>query len=172
MELFTIIVASVSCGAFCLVMLTLFMVLHRNDICCSYTQRSDDYWDETIQYSVQSLISQVSSNYPFIHGAPGTQHSPRGVFVVGKPSHYQLCGPAPRLPSYDTVRRADRRRHAHSLITQRLGLGPNAEPPPSYEESVRLSLDISAVDVCPTHTATTTETHQTQLNRDNHAALE
>lgn len=169
MELLTIIVASVSCGAFCLVMLTLLMVLHRNNLCC--TQRSDDYWEEAVQYSVQSLIGHVSSAYPFIHGSPVTQ-PPRGVFVVGKPSHYHLCDPAPRLPSYDTVRREDRQRHAHRLTAQRLALGPNAQPPPSYEASVRLSLDIPAVDVHPLDTAMTSENLQKRINQDNRAALE
>lgn len=163
MELLILITALVSCGAFCLVMVTLLMVLHKNDLCCSYTQRSDDYWEEAVQNSFHSLISHFSTT---ALGTPVTQPS-REVFVVGKPSHYHLCDPPPRLPSYDTVRREDRQNHAHCPIAQR----PDALPPPSYEESVWLSPDRATVDVHPLDTAMTANIHQTRLH-DSHAALE
>ncbi|XP_058509165.1 uncharacterized protein si:ch73-364h19.1 isoform X5 [Solea solea] len=82
------------------------------------------------------------------------------LFFVGRPSSYSLPtleAPLPRLPSYESVRKKDRQRQIHMMIADRFGLnGPIVtEPPPSYEESVRQSVELpynilsSSLDISP-----------------------
>lgn len=46
---------------------------------------------------------------------------------MGKPNDYHLSAALPRLPSYDSVRKQDRQRHVHAMISQRFGLGGSHE---------------------------------------------
>ncbi|KAL6477097.1 hypothetical protein MHYP_G00155960 [Metynnis hypsauchen] len=67
------------------------------------------------------------------------------LFFVGLPNTYRLPPlepPMPRLPSYESVRKKDRQRQIHMMIADRFGLhGPmTTEPPPTYEESIRQSV--------------------------------
>ncbi|KAM6957120.1 uncharacterized protein FYW47_011221 [Aplochiton taeniatus] len=69
------------------------------------------------------------------------------LFYVGVPSSYRLPSldaPMPRLPSYESVRKKDRQRQIHMMIADRFGLnGPiMTEPPPTYEESLRQSVEV------------------------------
>ncbi|CAB1312966.1 unnamed protein product [Coregonus sp. 'balchen'] len=103
----TVIVASVSCLVFFIVILMLLV-------------------DAPPQYNIrQSLVG-----YPYeeqtaamTHGNVGSQ-LPGRLFIIGKPSSYHLDGPLPRLPSYESVRKKDRQRQIHSMIADRFGLSP------------------------------------------------
>ncbi|RVE69334.1 hypothetical protein OJAV_G00076670 [Oryzias javanicus] len=69
------------------------------------------------------------------------------VFCVGLPSSYSLPTlepPLPRLPSYESVRKKDRQRQIHMMIADRFGLNAPivTEPPPTYEESIRQSVEL------------------------------
>lgn len=46
---------------------------------------------------------------------------------MGKPNDYHLSAALPRLPSYDSVRKQDRQRQVHTMISQRFGLGGSHE---------------------------------------------
>ncbi|XP_061606005.1 uncharacterized protein si:ch73-364h19.1 isoform X2 [Phyllopteryx taeniolatus] len=95
-------------------------------------------------------------SYQGPHADMGSQ-----LFYVGLPSSYSLPSlerPLPRLPSYESVRKKDRQRQIHMMIADRFGLnGPiETEPPPSYEESIRQSVELpynilsSSLDASPT----------------------
>ncbi|KAM7371259.1 hypothetical protein PAMP_010746 [Pampus punctatissimus] len=146
-ELLTAIVASVSCVAFCIMILTLVVVLYRKDpICCrfrSYTTEGHTY------HSRHSLIGIAHNEHSAAMNQGALEpESPRRLFIIGKPNDYHLAGPLPRLPSYESVRKKDRQRHIHSMIAHRFGLsGCHDEPPPTYEETLRHSLDISPANL-------------------------
>ncbi|XP_056433211.1 uncharacterized protein LOC130371455 isoform X2 [Gadus chalcogrammus] len=75
---------------------------------------------------------------------------PRGPFVIGKPSDYHLPGAAPRLPSYESVRRKDRRTLIHHMISERFSLRTSSRgdwepPPPSYAESLHQPLHVPSL---------------------------
>ncbi|XP_066560872.1 uncharacterized protein LOC136750037 isoform X2 [Amia ocellicauda] len=118
----TVIVASVSCMVFFVIILVLLTILYRKDpLCCKVRSYQDAH-----QY-------------------------PQGqMFFIGPPGSYRLPpldAPLPHLPSYESVRKKDRQRQIHMMIADRFGLNPPAltEPPPTYEESIRHSVEIPAV---------------------------
>ncbi|XP_056221714.1 uncharacterized protein LOC130162158 [Seriola aureovittata] len=172
-ELLTVIVASVSCVAFCLVILMLVVVLYRKDpLCCRFRPyTTEHYSDEPPHYrSRLALMGGDELRGAANQGAAGRQ-APGGVFVIGKPNDYHMEGPLPRLPSYESVRKKDRQRRIHCLIAQRFGLsGCHDEPPPTYEETLHQSLDISSVslqspDVRP---STRPQDESSSLSEDTH----
>ncbi|KAG7506272.1 hypothetical protein JOB18_001074 [Solea senegalensis] len=147
-ELFTVIVASVSCVAFCLLVVMLVVVLYRKDpLCCRFTEQRRRTDDPPHYHSRHTLMfpDQDESGAAANPAAVGPQ-LPGRLFIIGKPNHYHMEGIVPRLPSYESVRRKDRQRQIHSMIAERFGLnGRCDEPPPSYEETLRHSLQ--SVDV-------------------------
>ncbi|KAJ8363639.1 hypothetical protein SKAU_G00124700 [Synaphobranchus kaupii] len=151
----TVIVASISCLVFFVVILVLLTVLYRKDpLCCkvrSY-QESHQYSEAPPQYysSRQTLVGSAyndpSSEMTYDNGAPQPGH----LFVIGQPSSYHLPpldAPLPRLPSYESVRKKDRQREIHMMIADRFGLTASiqTERPPTYEESIRQSVVIPHV---------------------------
>ncbi|TDG98401.1 hypothetical protein EPR50_G00218590 [Perca flavescens] len=150
-ELLTAIVASVSCVVFCLMVLMLVVALLRKDpLCCRFsTYRAENTDDPPHFHSRHSLtgIGQKEHSASMSQGATGPQLSGR-LFVIGKPDDYYLNGVLPRLPSYESVRRKDRQRQIHSMISQRFSLSDGRnQPPPTYEETLCQSFDISPADL-------------------------
>ncbi|XP_036383348.1 uncharacterized protein si:ch73-364h19.1 [Megalops cyprinoides] len=152
----TIIVASISCLVFFVVILVLLTILYRKDpLCCkvrSY-QESHQYSEAPPQYysSRQTLVgspyNEQSSEMAYDNMST---EQPGQLFVIGQPSSYHLPSlevPLPRPPSYESVRKKDRQRQIHMMIADRFGLNaPNiTEPPPTYEESIRQSVELSSV---------------------------
>ncbi|CAG5911222.1 unnamed protein product [Menidia menidia] len=153
-ELMTVIWVSVSCVAFCTVILMLVVVLYRKDpLCCGLrVHTTHDYTDDLPHYhSWQSLIGiPHNERSAALNQAMAGPHHPGAVYIIGKPSDYHLDGPLPRLPSYESVRKKDRQRQIHSMIAQRFGLaGCHNEPPPTYEETFSQSLQTSLSVVQP-----------------------
>ncbi|XP_042253695.1 uncharacterized protein LOC121887152 isoform X1 [Thunnus maccoyii] len=183
-EPMTVIVASVACIVFCIMILMLVVVLYRKDpLCCRFKpHRTEHYTDNSPHYhSRHSLIGIAHNehsatmnqgalgpqdNSPHYHsrhsliGIAHNEHSatmnqgalgpqlPGRVFIIGMPNDYHLSGPLPRLPTYESVRKRDRQRHIHNMIAHRFGLSNcHDELPPTYEETLRQSLDISPADL-------------------------
>ncbi|XP_064179277.1 uncharacterized protein si:ch73-364h19.1 isoform X4 [Anguilla rostrata] len=119
----TVIVASISCLVFFVVIVVLLTILYRKDpLCCKVRAYQESH-----------------------------QYSPGHVFVIGQASSYHLPSmdaPLPRLPSYESVRKKDRQRQIHMMIADRFGLNGTieTEPPPTYEESIRQSVVIPSVN--------------------------
>ncbi|XP_041672527.1 uncharacterized protein LOC121528936 [Cheilinus undulatus] len=169
-ELLTVIVASGSCVALCLVILMLVVAFYRKDpLCCRFRpDRTEHCSDESPHYhSRHSLITiaQDEQSAAMNQGADGPQLSGR-LFIIGKPNDYYLSGGLPRLPSYESVRKKDRQRQIHDMISQRFGLNgcPN-EPPPTYEETLRQSAEISP------HHQHTLDVHLLAHSHDDPSAL-
>ncbi|KAG8008913.1 hypothetical protein GBF38_011462, partial [Nibea albiflora] len=124
--------SSVSCIAFCLVILLLVVVFYRKEpLCCRFRpHRIEHYTDDSPHYhSRHSLIGRARNEHSAAmnQGAVGPQ-LPGRLFIIGKPNDYHLSEALPRLPSYESVRKKDRQRQIHSLISQRFGLsGYNEE---------------------------------------------
>ncbi|KAM6964350.1 uncharacterized protein LKV04_020187 [Tautogolabrus adspersus] len=145
-ELLTVIVASGSCIALCLVILMLVVVFYRKDpLCCRFRpDRTEHYSDDARHYhSRHSLISIARNEQSATNQGEAGLQLPGRLFIIGKPNDYYLSGGLPRLPSYESVRKKDRQRRIHNMISERFGLSgcPN-EPPPTYEETIRQSVDI------------------------------
>lgn len=152
----TVIVASISCLVFFVVILVLLTILYRKDpLCCKVRayQESHQYSEAPPQYysSRQTLVGSTyndpSSEMTYDNHAPQPGH----VFVIGQASSYHLPSmdaPLPRLPSYESVRKKDRQRQIHMMIADRFGLNATieTEPPPTYEESIRQSVVIPSVN--------------------------
>ncbi|XP_042253696.1 uncharacterized protein LOC121887152 isoform X2 [Thunnus maccoyii] len=151
-EPMTVIVASVACIVFCIMILMLVVVLYRKDpLCCRFKpHRTEHYTDNSPHYhSRHSLIGIAHNEHSATmnQGALGPQ-LPGRVFIIGMPNDYHLSGPLPRLPTYESVRKRDRQRHIHNMIAHRFGLSNcHDELPPTYEETLRQSLDISPADL-------------------------
>ncbi|KAJ8399778.1 hypothetical protein AAFF_G00408830 [Aldrovandia affinis] len=148
----TVIVASISCLVFFVVILVLLTILYRKDpLCCkvrSY-QESHQYSEAPPQYYSSRQILVGSYNDQSLEAAYDNIHAPQPgqLFVIGQPSTYHLPSleaPLPRLPSYESVRKKDRQRQIHMMIADRFGLNPT-EPPPTYEESIRQSVEIPSI---------------------------
>ncbi|XP_045571173.1 uncharacterized protein isoform X2 [Salmo salar] len=97
--------------------------------------------------SRQTLVGNpcLEQTHDIIHD---NTHSQSGqLFLIGLPSSYRLPSleaPLPRLPSYESVRKKDRQRQIHMMIADRFGLNGSmlTEPPPTYEESIRHSIEV------------------------------
>ncbi|CAJ1080535.1 uncharacterized protein LOC110006207 isoform X2 [Xyrichtys novacula] len=146
-EWLTVIVASGSCVAIGLVILMLVVVFYGKDpLCCRFrVDRTEQYSDEGHHYHSRHTLIGVAHDEEVAavnQGAAGSQ-LPGRLFIIGKPNDYYLSGGLPRLPSYESVRKKDRQRQIHSMISQRFGLsGCPDEPPPPYEETLRQSVEI------------------------------
>ncbi|KAF3704778.1 hypothetical protein EXN66_Car020468 [Channa argus] len=146
-ELLTVIVASVSCVAFCVVILILVVVFYRkHPPCC----RPEHYRSDPPHY--HGNISQIGITYnehgvAINNGATRPQF-PARLFIIGKPNEYHMNGPLPHLPSYESVCEKDRQRKIQGIITQGFGLrGCQEEPPPTYEETLCQTLSTAPVDL-------------------------
>ncbi|XP_041939079.1 uncharacterized protein si:ch73-364h19.1 isoform X2 [Alosa sapidissima] len=152
----TVIVASLSCLLFLLVIMVVLCLLYRRDpICCKVREYHESHTDLATnpQYysSTQTLVGPACSQHM---SHENTHRQSDSLFLIGLPSSYGLPSLAvPRLPSYESVRKKDRQRQIHMLIADRFGLnGPYiSEPPPSYEESVRHSVEIPCGVIGPLH---------------------
>ncbi|XP_056153353.1 uncharacterized protein LOC130127669 isoform X2 [Lampris incognitus] len=148
-----VIVASASVVFFIVFVLVLVVRYRKDPLCCrerTAYQGRPHYTNAPTQYHRRhSLISYAYNEHSAaIQGAPGHQLA-GGLFIIGKPNDYQLNGPVPRLPSYESVRKKDRQRQIHSMIAQRFGLSGSYcedELPPTYEGTLRQSVEISPVD--------------------------
>ncbi|XP_068435171.1 uncharacterized protein si:ch73-364h19.1 isoform X2 [Clinocottus analis] len=161
----TVVAASFSSLVFFVIIVVLLSIIYRKDLqCCkprSYQGPHADM-DALPQYysSRQTLVGSPCLEPTQIQGDNNTQAGQ--LFYVGLPSSYSLPSmeaPLPRLPSYESVRKKDRQRQIHMMIADRFGLnGPIVtEPPPTYEESIRHSVDLpynilsSGLDASPPH---------------------
>ncbi|XP_040917653.1 uncharacterized protein si:ch73-364h19.1 isoform X2 [Toxotes jaculatrix] len=167
----TVVAASFSSLVFFVVIVVLLSIIYRKDPqCCkvrSYQGPHADM-DAPPQYysSRHTLVGSPCSEQTQMMGDDNTQAGQ--LFFVGLPSSYSLPtleAPMPRLPSYESVRKKDRQRQIHMMIADRFGLnGPIVtEPPPTYEESIRQSMELpynvlsSSLDIPPPqsiHTST------------------
>ncbi|KAK1799227.1 hypothetical protein P4O66_007471 [Electrophorus voltai] len=100
--------------------------------------------------SRQTLVGSPCAELPHTTRHDNSNTQSGQLFYVGLPSMYRLPDldpPLPRLPSYESVRKKDRQRQIHMMIADRFGLnGPmTTEPPPTYEESIRQS--VQSLDV-------------------------
>ncbi|XP_007574270.2 PREDICTED: uncharacterized protein LOC106906928 [Poecilia mexicana] len=153
----TVLVASFSSLVFFFVVIVLLSIIYRKDPqCCKHGSYQDPHadMDAPPQYysSRQTLVGSPCLEQTHIPEDSVTQ-LPGELFYVGLPSSYSL--PAleatlPRLPSYESVRKKDRQRQIHMMIADRFGLnGPIVtESPPSYEESIRQSVELPC-DILP-----------------------
>ncbi|XP_076844801.1 uncharacterized protein LOC143489573 [Brachyhypopomus gauderio] len=151
----TIIVASFSCLVFFVVIVLLLSLLYRKDpLCCKVGAYPDPHGDieAPSQYysSRQTLVGSPCAELSNTTRHDNSNTQSGQMFYVGLPSMYRLPDldlPMPRLPSYESVRKKDRQRQIHMMIADRFGLnGPmTTEPPPTYEESVRQS--VQSLDV-------------------------
>lgn len=187
----TVIVACFSSLVFFVVIVVLLSIIYRKDPqCCklrSYHESHEDM-DAPPQYysSRQTLVGSSCLEQTRIMNENSTQGGQ--LFCVGLPSSYSLPtleAPLPRLPSYESVRKKDRQRQIHMMIADRFGLnGPIVtEPPPTYEESIRQSMELpysilsSSLDISPqnihaslSNTGPATQTqvpHQCSFTSDN-----
>ncbi|XP_066560871.1 uncharacterized protein LOC136750037 isoform X1 [Amia ocellicauda] len=151
----TVIVASVSCMVFFVIILVLLTILYRKDpLCCKVRSYQDahQYPDAPPQYhnSRQTLVGSSYGEQASEMAFDNMEGQQGQMFFIGPPGSYRLPpldAPLPHLPSYESVRKKDRQRQIHMMIADRFGLNPPAltEPPPTYEESIRHSVEIPAV---------------------------
>ncbi|XP_074553057.1 uncharacterized protein LOC141809770 [Halichoeres trimaculatus] len=145
----TVVAASFSSLVFFVVIVVLLSIIYRKDPqCCKSRsfQGAHVDMDAPPQYysSRQTLVGSacLESSHIMDDNSQAGQ-----LFFVGLPSSYSLPAleaPLPRLPSYESVRKKDRQRQIHMMIADRFGLnGPIVtEPPPTYEESIRQSVEL------------------------------
>ncbi|XP_012737742.2 uncharacterized protein si:ch73-364h19.1 isoform X1 [Fundulus heteroclitus] len=147
----TVLAASFSSLVFFFVFIVVLSIFYRKDSpCCKHGSYQDPHadMDAPPQYysSRQTLVGSPCLEQTQIPDGSNTQLS-NELFYVGLPSSYSLPTletPLPRLPSYESVRKKDRQRQIHMMIADRFGLsGPIVtESPPSYEESIRQSVEL------------------------------
>ncbi|XP_069004651.1 uncharacterized protein [Embiotoca jacksoni] len=147
----TVVAASFSSLVFFVVIVVLLSIIYRKDPqCCklrSYHRPHADMAAPPQYYSSrQTLVGSPCLEQTQIMDDSSTQQAGQ-LFYVGLPSSYSLPtleAPLPRLPSYESVRKKDRQRQIHMMIADRFGLnGPIVtEPPPTYEESIRQSMEL------------------------------
>ncbi|XP_061568793.1 uncharacterized protein si:ch73-364h19.1 isoform X2 [Cololabis saira] len=158
-----VVAASFSVLVFFVVFVVLLSIVYRKDLqCCKHHSYQEPRADMDVppQYysSRQTLVGSPCLDQSHIIDDSSTQAGE--LFYVGQPSSYSLPtleAPLPRLPSYESVRKKDRQRQIHMMIADRFGLnGPIVtEPPPTYEESIRQSLELpnnfvpSSLDILP-----------------------
>ncbi|KAM8723176.1 uncharacterized protein AB9X84_003239 isoform 1-T1 [Acanthopagrus schlegelii] len=147
----TVLAASFSSLVFFGVILVLLCIIYRKDPqCCkprSYQGPHADM-DAPPQYysSRQTLVGSSCPEQTQILDDNNIQQAGQ-LFYISLPSSYSLPtleAPLPRLPSYESVRKKDRQRQIHMMIADRFGLnGPIVtEPPPTYEETIRQSVEL------------------------------
>nr|XP_020496395.1 uncharacterized protein LOC109989106 [Labrus bergylta] len=173
-ELLTVIMASGSCIALCLVILMLVVVFYRKDpMCCRFRpDRTEHCSDDAHHYhSRHSLISIAQNEQSASNQGEAVLELPGRLFIIGTPNDYYLSGGLPRLPSYESVRKKDRQRQIHNMISERFGLSgcPN-EPPPTYEETLRQSVEISPshLHTLEVHLSVHSQDGSSNLNEDTH----
>ncbi|XP_042559069.1 uncharacterized protein LOC116218610 isoform X1 [Clupea harengus] len=139
----TVIVASLSCLVFFLVIMVLLCMLYRRDpLCCKVREYQGSHTDLSTppQYysSTQTLVGPRCSQESLSH--ENTYRQSDSLFLIGLPSSYGLPSLAvPRLPSYESVRKKDRQRQIHMMIADRFGLnGPYI--PEVIDQSVSQSI--------------------------------
>ncbi|XP_051243867.1 uncharacterized protein si:ch73-364h19.1 isoform X2 [Dicentrarchus labrax] len=144
----TVVAASFSSLVFFVVIVVLLSIIYRKDPqCCKLRSYQGPHAD-------MDALPQYYSSRQTLVGSPCLEQTQimddtqaGQLFYVGLPSSYSLPtleAPLPRLPSYESVRKKDRQRQIHMMIADRFGLnGPIVtEPPPTYEESIRQSLEL------------------------------
>ncbi|KAM6965896.1 uncharacterized protein LKV04_018397 [Tautogolabrus adspersus] len=149
-EQVTVLAASFSSLVFFVVIVVLLSIIYRKDPqCCRIRSCRGPHadMDAPPQYysSRQTLVGSAFLEQSHIVDDNNSQAGQ--LFFVGLPSSYSLPdldAPLPRLPSYESVRKKDRQRQIHMMIADRFGLnGPIvSEPPPTYEESIRQSVEL------------------------------
>uniref|UniRef100_W5MZ33 Si:ch73-364h19.1 n=1 Tax=Lepisosteus oculatus TaxID=7918 RepID=W5MZ33_LEPOC len=136
----TVIVASMSCMVFFVIILVLLTILYRKDpLCCkvrSY-QNTHPHPDAPPQYhsSRQTLVRSSYGEQSPDMAFDNLDAQPGQLYFIGPPSSYQLPhleAPLPRLPSYESVRKKDRQRQIHMMIAHRFGLSTPAMAEVSY----------------------------------------
>ncbi|XP_028311688.1 uncharacterized protein LOC114468799 isoform X2 [Gouania willdenowi] len=147
---FIVIAAAFSSLAFIVIMVVLLSVIYRKDLqCCKLRSYQGPHVD-------MGAPLQFYSSRQTLVGSPCVEQTQRvddrnaeagQLFYVGLPSSYSLPtldALLPRLPSYESVRKKDRQRQIHMMIANRFGLNGTIEnePPPTYEESIRQSVDL------------------------------
>ncbi|KAM6905438.1 uncharacterized protein FYW49_015467 isoform 2-T2 [Xenentodon cancila] len=158
-----VVAASFSSLVFFVVFVVLLSIIYRKDLqCCKHHSYQEPHadMDAPPQYysSRQTLVGSPCLDQTQIVDDSNAQAGE--LFCVGQPSSYSLPtleAPLPRLPSYESVRKKDRQRQIHMMIADRFGLnGPIVtEPPPTYEESIRQSVELphnflsSSLDISP-----------------------
>ncbi|KAK5856501.1 hypothetical protein PBY51_008090 [Eleginops maclovinus] len=169
----TVVAASFSSLVFFVVIVVLLSIIYRKDLqcckLCSYQGQHADMGAPPQYYSSrQTLVGSPCLEQSQIMDENDTQAGQ--LFYIGLPSSYSLPtldSPMPRLPSYESVRKKDRQRQIHMMIADRFGLnGPIVtEPPPTYEETIRQSMELpynilsSNLDIsCPQSTFANTDT--------------
>ncbi|XP_030592289.1 uncharacterized protein LOC115785003 isoform X2 [Archocentrus centrarchus] len=146
----TVVAASFSSLVFFVVIVVLLSIIYRKDpqCCklCSYQGPHADMGAPSLYHSSrQTLVASPCLEQTQITDDSSTEAGQ--LFYIGLPSSYSLPAleaPLPRLPSYESVRKKDRQRQIHMMIADRFGLnGPIVtEPPPTYEESIRQSVEL------------------------------
>lgn len=146
----TVVAASFSSLVFFVVIVVLLSIIYRKDPqCCKSRSCQGPHadMDAPPQYysSRQALVGSACLESSHILDDDNSQAGQ--LFFVGLPSSYSLPAleaPLPRLPSYESVRKKDRQRQIHLMIADRFGLnGPIVtELPPTYEESIRQSVEL------------------------------
>ncbi|KAF7698173.1 uncharacterized protein si:ch73-364h19.1 [Silurus meridionalis] len=148
----TAVMISLSCLVVVVLLVLLGSVIYcKLPFCCKSRAYQDSHADlepSSQHYSSrQTLVGSPCTDLP-----PSLETldniNPRSgqLFYVGVSNTY--CLPPmdlsiPHLPSYESVRKKDRQRQIHMMIADRFGLnGPaaSAEEPPTYEETVRQTL--------------------------------
>ncbi|KAJ7989393.1 hypothetical protein DPEC_G00304080 [Dallia pectoralis] len=145
----TVIVATFSSLVFFVVIVVL-LIYRKDPHCCKFHcyQDSSIDLDAPPHYysSRQTLVGPSSPEQTQDVTHNNTRSQSGQLFLIGLPSSYRLPSleaPLPRLPSYESVRKKDRQRQIHMMIADRFGLnGPMLSEPPSYEESIRQSVEV------------------------------
>ncbi|TSK87543.1 hypothetical protein Baya_4257 [Bagarius yarrelli] len=151
-QLSAIMIALSCLVVFVLIILLGSLMYRKEAFCCktrSYHDSHADLEPSSQHYSSrQTLVSSPCTDLPpNFEGFDNINPQNGQLFYVGMTSTYCLppMDPSmPHLPSYESVRKKDRQRQIHMMIADRFGLnGPvteTVENPPTYEESVRQSL--------------------------------
>ncbi|XP_016312191.1 uncharacterized protein LOC107665706 [Sinocyclocheilus anshuiensis] len=151
----TVVVGAFCCLVFFFMIVVLLLILYRKvPLCCKMRvyQESRTDMESPPQYynSRQTLVASSDAEQTHDTGLDNVNARSGSLFLIGVPSSYYLSSlepPLPHLPSYESVRKKDRQRQIHMMIADRFGLnGPvETEPPPTYEESIRES--VQSIDV-------------------------